>query len=149
MNNSGILLPLMLWYISPKLSCKTVFAEICFTSWQTKDQCGIDIMTRNFIFFFFSFLILKHGYELEAHGWEHICPLHSKYSLRSYFFLKYMTNNESERLHFYHSHVGNHIWAFTWCHDLWPWSKVKRSKCYFCKYLKNNVRQTSFLFIDI
>ena len=135
MNSSGILLPLMLWYISPKLSCKTVFAEICFTSWQTKDQCGIDIMTRNFIFFFFSFLILKHGYELEAHGWEHICPLHSKYSLRSYFLLKYMTNNESERLHFYQScrkrYMGFHLvpWLLTLVQGL------KRLKCYFRKYL--------------
>ena len=43
------------------------------------------------------------------------------------FFLRYLKNYERSRLHLYWRHVGNHIWAFVWCHDIWPWTRGQKS----------------------
>ena len=43
----------------------------------------------------------------------------------------FLENYGRKRLHLYCRHIGNHTWAFIWCHDLWPWTKVKRSNGLF------------------
>ena len=56
-------------------------------------------------------------------------------------FRKYFENDERKRLYFYCRHIENHKWALVWCHDLWPWSKVKRSNAIFKNISKTD---TSF-----
>ena len=58
-------------------------------------------------------------------------------------------NNESKRLNFYHSHIGNHVWAFTWAmtFDLGPRSRDQNA--IFANILKTMRDRGSISIVDI
>ena len=63
--------------------------------------------------------------------------------------LKCLENYKRLRLNLCCRHIGNHIWAFIWCHDLWPWTKVKGQMDFFSTIVKTTRDRDSFCIVVI